>query len=314
MKSQPKFYSRINLTGRLWSLVGAALFLMPLAAQALTGPDLSVTKTCVSGANQSVQCTVTVTNIGQVASVAPLSVQDTPTAPAGSAYPDSKYTGAGGSLPISCSLGAGPVLPIPCNANKSLQPGESATALFSFQFLQGGSFKNCVTVTQAQNAATLPDPNPGNNTNICTTINVPSPPGGKLTISKQVINNNPGIATPPGPYEVQVKCNPNVPYSSVSLSASNSFQHTINLPAGGHCKIEETPPIAPPGCKWITTYPNGQNGKVGDTLVVLNKLECGGSSCKPPLMETIPGYCCDGKPGSAVGGPGSDKFCCWKKQ
>lgn len=391
MKLQPKFY----LMSRLLSLIGAALILLPLTAtaQALTGPDLRVTKVCVNGPNQSVLCTVTVNNNGQVASVAPLSFTDTPTAP-----PGSTYTGAGGSLPISCSLGAGPVLPISCTANKSMQPNESGTALFSFTVPQGGTFRNCVTVSQGQNAATLPDPNLANNTNICTTISVPppppppgpitiitprpsgactsqtvvsgmhypnqscaqttpgflagmltsfhftskcptgtqllgvinascqnapipgfptgsvyqgtaccgtvAPPPGKITVIKKIINNNAGIATP-GPFEVQVKCNPNVPYSSVSLTGP-SFQHSINLPAGGNCKIEEVPPKAPPGCTWITTYPNGQTGKVGDTLVVQNELKC--ESCPPGQNDTaVPGYCCDGK-------PGSEKFCCWKKK
>jgi len=397
MKPQPKFYSRINLTARLWSLVGAALFLVPLAAQA-AGPDLSVTKTCAVNGPQSVLCTVTIKNIGNIASVAPLTLADTPTAP-----PGSTYTGAGSNLGllIGCSLGAGPVLPIPCNANKSLAPNETTDAIFSFK-VPGGNFTNCVSVTQGQNAATLPDPNPGNNTNICTTINtgtapptppikvdtppptgacanqvvvsgihypnqscaqttpgflagymsmfhfkskctppntllgvtnvtcqnapIPgfpngsvyqgtaccgsvAPPDGKLTIVKRIINNNPGIATP-GPYLVDVNCGANVPGQTVSLTASNP-QQTVNIPSGSACTITEQPPKAPDGCTWVTTYPNGQSGKPGDNLVVKNELICKGA-CKPGLTESVPGYCCDGKPGSA-GGPGSDKFCCWKK-
>lgn len=397
MKVQPKSY----LMSRFLSLAGAAFLLIPLTVQAQAGPDLSVTKTCAVNGPQSVLCTVTVKNISNIASVAPLSLSDIPTAP-----PGSTFTGGGGSLPISCTPGAGAVLPISCTANKSLQPNESGTALFSFTVPQGGTFKNCVTVSQGQNPATLPDPNLANNTNICTSVDVPpppggggpitivtppptgacassipvtgmhypnqscaqttpgflagmmssfhftskctapntllgvtnvscqnapipgfpngsvyqgtaccgtvAPPGGKLTIVKRIINNNPGIATP-GPFEVQVKCNPNVPYSSVSLTGPG-FQHSINLPAGGNCKIEEVAPKAPDGCKWITTYPSGQTGKVGDTLVVLNELKCEPKPCPPGQNDAaIPGYCCDGKPGSAAG-PGSDKFCCWKKK
>ena len=174
MKVQPKSYLSMLLFR-----IGAALFLTPLTVQALTGPDLMVTKTCAVNGPQSVLCTVTVKNIGQVPSVAPLTFTDTPTAPAGSTY-----TGAGSNsgLPISCSLGAGPVLPIPCTANKSLQPNETADALFIFRMPvpMCGTFTNVVTVTQGSNVATLPDPNPANNTNISTTLNL-GPPCGDST-------------------------------------------------------------------------------------------------------------------------------------
>ena len=174
MKVQLKSY-----VTRLLSLIGAAFFLIPLNAQALTGPDLMVTKTCAVNGPQSVLCTVTIKNIGQVPSVAPLTITDTPTAPTGSTY-----TGPGSNtgLPLSCSLGAGPVLPIPCTANKSLQPNETADALFLFKIpvAMCGTFRNVVTVTQGSNAATLPDPNALNNTNISTTLNL-GPPCGDST-------------------------------------------------------------------------------------------------------------------------------------
>lgn len=274
-------------------------------AQALIGPDLNVTKVCVVTAPQSVLCTVTIKNTGQVPSVSPLSLTDTPTAP-----PGSTYTGAGSNtgLPIGCSLGAGPVLPIPCTANKSLQPGESADALFSFKVPQGGTFRNCVTVSQGSNAATLPDPNLANNTNICTKIDT-QPGGGKIAVIKQIVNNNAGIPTP-GPFVIQVNCSPNGPNTTVSLT-SQSLSQILNVSAGSICKIEEVPPKAPDGCKWITTYPNGQTGKAGDKLVVQNELKCE-STCPTGQAEmTFPGtdvkYCCEGK-------PGSDKFCCNKKK
>lgn len=141
------------------------------------------------------------------------------------------------------------------------------------------------------------------------TINCTPPPTGTITVTKRIINNNAGIPTP-GPFEVQVKCNPNISYPSFLLTGP-SFQHSINLPAGGDCKIEEVPPKAPDGCKWITTYPNGQSGKVGDKLVVQNELKCE-SICPSGQAEmTFPGtdvkYCCEGK-------PGSDKFCCNRKK
>ncbi len=385
-------------------LASAATLLAAIAASAqpTRGPDLSVVNACAVNGPQSVLCTVTVTNIGGVPSVAPLTLVDTPSAPAGSTY-----TGGGGSLPISCALGAGPVLPISCTANKSLQPGESGTALFSFTVPKGGRFGNCVTVSASQNAATLPDPNPTNNTNICTSINVPStsggggdpggggpitvvtpppsgecsnsvvvsgmhypnlscaqstpnflagmmssfhlkskcpagtqllgvinascqnapipgfangsvyqataccgrvaPPAGRIIIRK-VVENKTSFPTP-GPFEVQVKCTPEIDVSSVSLSAPG-FDHTLNVPAGTKCKIEEVSPKAPAGCRWVTSYPNGQSGGVGTTLLVRNELLC--QSCPEGQNETsFPGsdvkYCCEGR-------PGNDKFCCNRKK
>lgn len=134
---------------------------------------MKVTKVCANGPLQSVLCTVTVTNIGTVPSVSPLSLTDVITgAPA-----NALFTGGGGTLPISCSPGAGPVLPIACSANISLLPNQPKTALFSFKFPTGATFTNCATVTQGQNPLGTSDPNPANNTNICTTIVVPGSSG-----------------------------------------------------------------------------------------------------------------------------------------
>jgi hypothetical protein len=362
-----------SLMSRLLLLAGAAFLLIPITAQAAqAGADLSVTKTCanngqMTGGLQPVLCTVTIINIGTIASVAALSFTDTVTG----APPGTDYIGAGSGsgLLFSCSPGQTIFtgsLTMPCTANaESLLPNgaEQHNAMFAFKVPAGAPFQNCVTVSQAQNAATLPDLNLANNT-ACTTINPPpptggggpitvitppptgacassvvvsgihypnqscaqttpgfvagvmssfhftskcaapntllgvtnvscqnapisgfpngsvyqgtaccgtvAPPGGKITIAKKIINNA-GIATP-GPFEVQVKCNPNVPYSSVSLTGPG-FQHAISLPAGGNCKIEEVPPKAPPGCTWLTTYPNGQAGKVGDTLAQPSQLD-----------------------------------------
>lgn len=382
------------------ALLGAAMFLTQSGAQNLGRPDLSVTKVCVVNAPQSVLCTVTIKNIGQVPSVSPLTLTDTPTAPAGSTY-----TGAGSNtgLPVSCSLGAGPVLPIPCTASKSMQPGESADVLFSFKVPSGGQFKNCVSVSQGSNAATPSDPNPANNTNICTTVDVPggggpitivtppptgactnqvvvsglhypsqsctqstpdfvaglmtsfhftskcpagtallgvinascqnapipgfptgsiyqgtaccgtvTPPTGRIKIVKEVSLPSPNpLTSVPGPFTVQVSCSPSGPSPTVTLTSPNYTHWLTNVPAGSSCKIEEVPPKAPPGCQWTTTYPNGQSGKPGDTLVVRNELKCEGG-CPAGQTETVfPGtdakYCCDGK-------PGSDKFCCTRKK
>ena len=133
-------------------------------------PDLGVIKTCVAQANQSVLCTVQIrNNSNTTASLAPLTIADLPQGP-----PGTTYTGAGGSLPVSCTPGAGPLLPINCTANASIAPGATQTVLFSFKLPpQGGVLKNCVTVTQPTTSNTGPELNLGNNTNICTAVQVP---------------------------------------------------------------------------------------------------------------------------------------------
>jgi len=143
--------------------------------------DLSVTKVCEINGAQSILCTVTVTNIGATASSSPISLTDLVT---GSSPVN--LTGGGGTLPISCTPGAQQIngVPINCTANTSLAPGASGTALFSFTMPEGGQFQNCATATAAQNAASAPDSNSANNTNICTTITLPP-----LTV-----DNNPDLS------------------------------------------------------------------------------------------------------------------------
>lgn len=147
------------------------------------------------------------------------------------------------------------------------------------------------------------------NNKSCTKIEVPPPAGGKIAVIKEIINKNPGIPTP-GPFYVNLVCKPSGPSTSITLTGSNLSQ-VVNVPVGSTCHIEEKPPVAPRGCKWSTTYPNGQTGKPGDKMVVQNELICEPKSCPAGQIEsTFPGstvkYCCDGK-------PGSDKFCCSKK-
>lgn len=212
-----KFQPKSHLMSRFLPLIGAVIFLgtLPVTALAQIGPDLKVTKVCANGPLQSVLCTVTVTNIGSVPSVSPLSLTDVVTgAPA-----NALFTGGGGTLPISCTPGAGPVLPIACSANIALLPNQPKTALFSFKLPTGGSFTNCATVTQAQNAATLPDPNPANNTNICTTITVLPPSGGGGPIT---------IVTPP-PLGA---CITQTPVSGLHYPAQSCNQSTPGFLAG----------------------------------------------------------------------------------
>lgn len=302
---------------KMLMLVGgiSLLLALPASAQSVSGPDLDVTKTCTANGAQSILCTVTVTNIGGAPTLAPLTVADTPTAPAGSTY-----TGAGGSLPIGCALGAGPVLPIPCTANISLQPGQSETALFSFRVPDGGRFSNCVTVTIPRNAANPGDLHPANNTNICTSLGGGNGNGGgddgkgSVTFVKTVINRT--RHPTPSSFDIQYQCQPDMStVVNLSLTAPG-YQQAVAVARGAECKFTEVTPVAPKGCKWIVSYPKGQYGKDGDRLVVQNELSCeggGGGGDDPKTcpagqsLVTFPGsdvkYCCNGK-------PGSDKFCC----
>lgn len=312
LPSKPRPRSR-SLHHLMIVACGSLLLSLSPHARAATGPDLSVTKTCaVDGQNagqESILCTVTVTNIGANASLAPLTIVDTPTAPAGSTH-----TGTGGSLPIGCSLGAGPVLPIPCSANMSLQPGQSGTALFSFRIPAKGAFTNCVTVTVPRDASNPGDQSPANNTDICTTIGGNGSGGddkGSVTFAKTVVNRTKHPT--PARFDIQYQCDPDASnVQTLSLSAPG-YAQSVTVPAGGQCKFTEIAPVAPKGCRWIVTYPNGQYGKDGDRLVVRNELSCGGGGEEPKAcpkgqsLTTFPGsdvkYCCEGK-------PGSDKFCC----
>lgn len=252
----------------------SVLLLVPTPARSGNGPDLSVTKTCVSNGPQSILCTVTVTNIGTSPSLAPLTMTDTPTAPAGSTY-----TGAGGSLPIGCTLGAGTVLPIPCSANIALQPQQSGTALFSFHVPDGAAFTNCVTVTVPRNAANPGDLSPANNTDICTSLGgggtgTGGGGRGKVTFAKKVVNDT-SFPTP-GSFDIRYQCDPDMSTVVSATLAAPGYQQTVAVARGAECKFTEVQPEAPKGCRWITTYPNGQYGKDGDRLVVQNELSCKG--------------------------------------
>lgn len=185
MKSKLKF----SVVRRLLPLLGAAIFQLPVGAQTagpllrptgplvptqFSGPDLKVDNVCAINGPQSVLCTVTVKNIGGMASLAPMTIVDTSTVVA----PTSLMAGHGGSLIPTCSPGpGGSIQPKTCTANVSLAPGESKFVFFGFGFGQGGSLTNCATVTQATPPSPkLADPNPANNTNICASVVVPPPP------------------------------------------------------------------------------------------------------------------------------------------
>lgn len=103
--------------------------------------------------------------------------------------------------------------------------------------------------------------------------------GGSITVVKTVINDS-GRPMPVGSFAVDVNCGPNGPNTTLALSSANSFQASVMyIPLGRQCSIKEQAPKAPPGCRWLTTYPQGQNvviGNLGYQRAVHNRLSCQG--------------------------------------
>jgi uncharacterized repeat protein (TIGR01451 family) len=203
-------------------------------ATVTSGPDVSATKNCVVNGPQSVYCTITVTNNGTTPTTSPMHIADV----VSGAPSNATLTGGGGTLGTSCTPGAGPITPISCNANTSLLPGSanSKTATFSFHLPTGGTMTNCATVTTPQT-----DPNPGNNTNICSTVTVPPPAGGNVNfkITKQFMGT-----VVPGTYTIHISCNNGYTGpSSVALVVppNPSNGATISVPVGATCTFTENP-------------------------------------------------------------------------
>ena len=218
--------------------IAVSMLLAPVAAQAGPGPDLKATKGCQldpAHGPTAIFCVVNVSNVGTVASVSPVTVVDSPSGPAGTTF-----TSASGSFGCTTPTGALPAT-INCGAPYSLVTGtgsgSSGSTFFYFKLpASGGGFKNCVSVSQGQNAATLPDPDLSNNTNICTSINVPGSKAPDLKAEKScqldpahgptaifcVINvSNIGSAASVSP--VTVVDNPSGPAGTTFTSASGTF-------------------------------------------------------------------------------------------
>lgn len=112
--------------------------------------------------------------------------------------------------------------------------------------------------------------------------------GGSISVVKTVINDS-GGPMPVGSFVVDVNCGPNGPNTTLALSSANSFQGSVMyIPLGTKCSINEQAPKAPPGCRWLTTYPQGQNvviGNLGYQRAVHNRLSCqgGGTLTGPPI-------------------------------
>ena len=155
---------------RLLVVSVAALPLYPSFAEAAPGPDLKVTTGCQldpTNGPTAISCVINVSNIGNIPSVSPVTIIDNPSGPAGTTFTSHSGT-------FGCTTPTGP-LPsaINCGAPLVIGPTQSGSTFLYFKLPpQGGTFTNCATATQGQNAATLPDPDPTNNTKICTSINV----------------------------------------------------------------------------------------------------------------------------------------------
>lgn len=159
------------------ALVAAMAAAAPSAAQNSPGVDIQVQKSCdlyPANGPTAIRCRIDVGNIGAAASVAPLSIVDTPTGPAGTTYLGSSNS----SFPCTTPTGALPGA-INCGANLSLSPGapmtggSSGSTFIDFALPRsGGTFRNCARATGAQNPAIPGEANLRNNQS-CVSITVP---------------------------------------------------------------------------------------------------------------------------------------------
>jgi hypothetical protein len=102
--------------------------------------------------------------------------------------------------------------------------------------------------------------------------------GGSITVVKTAVDES-GASIQSGTFTVDVACGPNGPNTSVALNSANSFQGTVrNIVLGRTCLITERAPRAAVGCRWKTTYPQGQGVDVGNAAdyrrEVHNQLSC----------------------------------------
>jgi len=83
---------------------------------------------------------------------------------------------------------------------------------------------------------------------------------GTLTVSKTVVSDGP-IPPPNIPFLVDVRCPPNGPSATVTLTSANGYQQVLaGVTPGANCTVTERPPAVPAdlarrGCRWETSYP-----------------------------------------------------------
>ena len=102
----------------------------------------------------------------------------------------------------------------------------------------------------------------------------PTPP---ITVIKQVVNNT-GQSALGAVFGMRLQCEP-AWQTTFNLSAPGNLQKSVSVPNGSIvCTVAEVQAQTPsPLCRWVTTYPGGQQSAPGGTLIVRNELSCRGS-------------------------------------
>lgn len=98
-----------------------------------------------------------------------------------------------------------------------------------------------------------------------------------VSVTKQVVNTTSRRA--PGPFRMRVQCEPgSQTFADVSAPGPGSYTRKVHVPQGSTtCTVQEVGmPLPPAGCRWLTTYPGGQQRQPGGPPVtVVNTLQCG---------------------------------------
>lgn len=100
---------------------------------------------------------------------------------------------------------------------------------------------------------------------------------GTLTILKKVVNASTTIPPPNTPFQVQVTCSPGGPSVPLTLTSANGFTQVVgDIPANRSCTLVEQAPavsrdLAKRGCRWETSYPDGQTAPMPDPAAALSR-------------------------------------------
>jgi hypothetical protein len=100
---------------------------------------------------------------------------------------------------------------------------------------------------------------------------------GRLRVIKEVVNTT-GRPTPPSIFRIMLDCTPGQDFT-FSPSAPAGMTQVVAIASGAQCTVSEPVlPGLPKPCEWVRTYPGGQTGGNGSTLIVRNSLSCGPQS------------------------------------
>ncbi|MDP1632750.1 MAG: DUF5979 domain-containing protein [Caulobacter sp.] len=100
-------------------------------------------------------------------------------------------------------------------------------------------------------------------------------PTGRLRIIKEIVNTT-SFPTPASQFRITVSCKPS-PDASYTPSAPAGMDQYLTIAAGAECTVTEAdPPLLPRPCRWERSYPGGQTGRNGATVIVRNTLVCPG--------------------------------------